>query len=85
MLWKLGKLRKGPSGGDWTSARAKRSSFHLVPPEIIGMKWIKITIDYTNFEDILSEGFLDRTKYVGKVISWAPQVEILAHPATGKN
>lgn len=43
----------------------------------------EVAIDYTNFEDILPEGFLNRTVDVGKVIGWAPQVEILAHPATG--
>nr|BBK15467.1 UDP-glycosyltransferase [Polygala tenuifolia] len=39
--------------------------------------------DVTNFEGILPEGFLDRTAGVGKIIGWAPQVEILAHKATG--
>nr|WEA84864.1 UDP-glycosyltranserase [Gynostemma pentaphyllum] len=34
-------------------------------------------------EDVLPEGFLDRTAEIGRVIGWAPQVEILAHPATG--
>ena len=43
------------------------------------------SIDYTNFEDILPKGFLDRTENIGRVISWAPQVEILGHPATGKD
>ncbi|KAA0066880.1 anthocyanidin 3-O-glucosyltransferase 2-like [Cucumis melo var. makuwa] len=41
------------------------------------------SIDYTNFEDILPEGFLDRTKNIGRVIKWAPQVEILGHPTIG--
>nr|CAD1824054.1 unnamed protein product [Ananas comosus var. bracteatus] len=32
----------------------------------------------------LPEGFLERTKDVGRVVpSWAPQVSVLAHPATG--
>uniref|UniRef100_A0A6N2K0N2 anthocyanidin 3-O-glucosyltransferase n=1 Tax=Salix viminalis TaxID=40686 RepID=A0A6N2K0N2_SALVM len=39
--------------------------------------------DYLNFQEILPEGFLDRTVEIGKVIGWAPQVEILAHPAVG--
>lgn len=39
--------------------------------------------DYLNFQEILPEGFLDRTIKIGKVIGWAPQVEILAHPAVG--
>ncbi|XP_038896918.1 putative UDP-glucose flavonoid 3-O-glucosyltransferase 3 [Benincasa hispida] len=44
---------------------------------------LQSAIDYTNFEDILPEGFLNRTVNVGRVIGWAPQVEVLAHPATG--
>ncbi|KAH7291312.1 hypothetical protein KP509_29G011600 [Ceratopteris richardii] len=32
---------------------------------------------------ILPEGFLDRTKERGLIISWAPQVEVLAHRAVG--
>lgn len=39
--------------------------------------------DYANIKDVLPEGFLDRTANIGRVIGWAPQVEILAHPATG--
>ncbi|XP_034927068.1 anthocyanidin 3-O-glucosyltransferase 6-like [Populus alba] len=39
--------------------------------------------DYLNFQEILPEGFLDRTLEIGKVIGWAPQVDILAHPAVG--
>ncbi|GAU22192.1 hypothetical protein TSUD_252200 [Trifolium subterraneum] len=32
---------------------------------------------------VLPEGFLDRTNGIGRVIGWAPQTQILAHPATG--
>jgi hypothetical protein len=32
---------------------------------------------------VLPEGFLDRTIEIGRVIGWAPQAQILAHPATG--
>lgn len=39
--------------------------------------------DYDNFKDVLPNGFLDRTTGIGRVIGWAPQEEILAHPATG--
>eukprot|EP00258_Populus_trichocarpa_P016005 XP_006373637.2 anthocyanidin 3-O-glucosyltransferase 6 [Populus trichocarpa] len=39
--------------------------------------------DYVNFQDILPEGFLDRSVKIGKVIKWAPQVEILGHKAIG--
>ncbi|CAJ1971631.1 unnamed protein product [Sphenostylis stenocarpa] len=31
---------------------------------------------------ILPPGFLDRTAGIGKIIGWAPQAQILAHPAT---
>lgn len=33
--------------------------------------------------EVLPEGFLDRTATIGKVIGWAPQVAVLAHPAIG--
>lgn len=39
--------------------------------------------DYTNFDDVLPEGFLERTAEKGKVIGWAPQVAVLAHEAVG--
>nr|URW63967.1 chalcone 2'-glucosyltransferase [Paeonia delavayi] len=39
--------------------------------------------DYTNLEQVLPEGFLERTSNKGKVIGWAPQVAILSHRATG--
>ncbi|KAJ6967713.1 anthocyanidin 3-O-glucosyltransferase 2-like [Populus alba x Populus x berolinensis] len=39
--------------------------------------------DYENFQSILPQGFLDRTAKIGKVIGWAPQVEILSHSAVG--
>jgi hypothetical protein len=39
--------------------------------------------DYVNFQEILPEGFLDRSVKIGKVIKWAPQVEILGHKAIG--
>lgn len=32
---------------------------------------------------MLPEGFIERTNGVGKVIGWAPQVAVLAHPAVG--
>ncbi|NP_001313037.1 anthocyanidin 3-O-glucosyltransferase-like precursor [Nicotiana tabacum] len=32
---------------------------------------------------ILPKGFLERTKEFGKIVSWAPQLEILAHSAVG--
>ncbi|KAG8650260.1 hypothetical protein MANES_07G018500v8 [Manihot esculenta] len=39
--------------------------------------------DYENPQEVLPEGFLDRTARIGKVIGWAPQVAVLAHPAVG--
>ncbi|KAL5581582.1 hypothetical protein UlMin_014024 [Ulmus minor] len=41
--------------------------------------------DFTNDElvEILPEGFLERTKEKGMLCGWAPQVEVLAHKATG--
>ncbi|KAL9246029.1 hypothetical protein vseg_019614 [Gypsophila vaccaria] len=33
--------------------------------------------------EALPKGFLDRTSGQGKIIAWAPQVEVLAHPAVG--
>ncbi|EOA30432.1 hypothetical protein CARUB_v10013556mg [Capsella rubella] len=39
--------------------------------------------DFTNLEEILPEGFLERTAEIGKIIGWAPQSAILANPAIG--
>ncbi|KAM5580175.1 putative UDP-glucose flavonoid 3-O-glucosyltransferase 3 [Rosa sericea] len=39
--------------------------------------------DYADPAAILPEGFLERTAGIGKVIGWAPQVAVLAHPAVG--
>ncbi|XP_027171929.1 anthocyanidin 3-O-glucosyltransferase 2-like [Coffea eugenioides] len=39
--------------------------------------------DYENLEEVLPEGFLERTAEVGKVIGWAPQAAVLSHPAVG--
>nr|GMD85389.1 anthocyanidin 3-O-glucosyltransferase 2-like [Ipomoea batatas] len=42
-----------------------------------------VLTEYTNLEEVLPEGFLERTKSIGKVIGWAPQTAVLAHPAVG--
>ncbi|KAF5204026.1 Udp-glycosyltransferase 71k2 [Thalictrum thalictroides] len=39
--------------------------------------------DYTNLEEILPNGFLERIHGKGLVCGWAPQIEVLAHKATG--
>ncbi|GAB4847791.1 hypothetical protein Ancab_026854 [Ancistrocladus abbreviatus] len=41
------------------------------------------THECDNLEDVLPEGFLERTAEIGKIIGWAPQVAILSHPAVG--
>nr|AFN88218.1 anthocyanidin 3-O-glucosyltransferase 1-like protein [Phaseolus vulgaris] len=38
--------------------------------------------DPSDLPSILPAGFLDRTAGIGKVIGWAPQAQVLAHPAT---
>ncbi|KAI3724993.1 hypothetical protein L1987_64763 [Smallanthus sonchifolius] len=37
--------------------------------------------DYTNMEEVLPDGFLERVKERGMVCGWVPQVEVLAHGA----
>lgn len=49
------------------------------PPE----KDARLPSDYENFEEVLPEGFLQRTQGIGKVIGWAPQLAILSHKAVG--
>lgn len=39
--------------------------------------------DCMNLEDVLPQGFLERTSEIGMICGWAPQVEVLAHKATG--
>nr|XP_027127793.1 anthocyanidin 3-O-glucosyltransferase 2-like [Coffea arabica] len=39
--------------------------------------------EYENLDEVLPEGFLQRTAAVGKVIGWAPQAAVLSHPAAG--
>ncbi|KAM4071384.1 hypothetical protein ACB094_11G058300 [Castanea mollissima] len=38
--------------------------------------------DCMNLEDVLPQGFLERTSEIGMLCGWAPQVEVLAHKAT---
>ncbi|PIA38402.1 hypothetical protein AQUCO_02800243v1 [Aquilegia coerulea] len=39
--------------------------------------------DYTNLDEILPNGFLERVHGKGLVCGWAPQIDVLAHKATG--
>ncbi|EPS62890.1 hypothetical protein M569_11899 [Genlisea aurea] len=39
--------------------------------------------EYENYDEILPEGFLQRSAEIGKVIGWAPQVAVLSHRAVG--
>ncbi|CAN1145302.1 Putative UDP-glucose flavonoid 3-O-glucosyltransferase 3 [Linum perenne] len=39
--------------------------------------------DYEDVTEGLPDGFLERTAGIGKVIGWAPQTMVLAHPSTG--
>ncbi|KAL0369788.1 UNVERIFIED_CONTAM: UDP-glucose flavonoid 3-O-glucosyltransferase 6 [Sesamum angustifolium] len=39
--------------------------------------------EYENPEEVLPQGFLQRTVEIGKVIGWAPQIAVLSHPAVG--
>ncbi|CAN1145300.1 Putative UDP-glucose flavonoid 3-O-glucosyltransferase 3 [Linum perenne] len=38
--------------------------------------------DYEDVTEGLPDGFLERTAGIGKVIGWAPQTMVLAHPST---
>ncbi|CAN8258503.1 unnamed protein product [Cochlearia groenlandica] len=39
--------------------------------------------EFTNLDEILPKGFLNRTAEIGKIISYAPQVTVLESPAIG--
>ncbi|KAI3465591.1 hypothetical protein Pfo_022254 [Paulownia fortunei] len=39
--------------------------------------------EYTSYEEVLPEGFLNRTAGIGKVVGWVPQLDVLSHPAVG--
>ncbi|XP_051125520.1 anthocyanidin 3-O-glucosyltransferase 2-like [Andrographis paniculata] len=48
-----------------------------------GEKSIRLSGEYGSFDEVLPEGFLERTAAAGRVIGWAPQVAVLAHAAVG--
>lgn len=50
-----------------------------LPPGVLGMP-----VEYANpQEEVLPAGFLDRIGERGMICGWAPQLEVLAHAATG--
>ncbi|MCD7471606.1 hypothetical protein HAX54_012177 [Datura stramonium] len=79
------------SGGSFKTEQVKEIAYALEnsrcrflwslrqPPE----KDARLPSDYENFEEVLPEGFLQRTQGTGKVIGWAPQLAILSHKAVG--
>ncbi|KAI8558685.1 hypothetical protein RHMOL_Rhmol04G0115900 [Rhododendron molle] len=44
---------------------------------------IELPGEYEDLNQVLPEGFLERTMTIGRVIGWAPQVAILSHKAVG--
>ncbi|KAH7844674.1 hypothetical protein Vadar_030469 [Vaccinium darrowii] len=44
---------------------------------------VEMPSDYQDLNQVLPEGFLERTSNIGKVIGWAPQVAVLTHKAVG--
>ncbi|KAM7500402.1 hypothetical protein LguiA_024816 [Lonicera macranthoides] len=44
---------------------------------------IDLPSDYTSPEEVLPNGFIERTGEIGLVCGWVPQVTVLAHKATG--
>ncbi|KAL5126061.1 putative UDP-glucose flavonoid 3-O-glucosyltransferase 3 [Glycine soja] len=83
---------KGSFGEDQVReiARALQDSglrflWSLRKPPPSDSSFMAMPSDYlpSDFVEILPPGFLDRTAGIGKVIGWAPQAQILAHPATG--
>lgn len=46
-------------------------------------KMVFLSRDYTDPEEVLPKGFVDRTAGIGKIIGWAPQIDILGHLAVG--
>lgn len=55
----------------WSLRKRPSCSQHITPSA------------YTDFTEVLDKEFFDRTAGIGKVVGWAPQVAILAHPAIG--
>ncbi|CAN4094189.1 unnamed protein product [Withania somnifera] len=68
------------SMGSLDTEQVKQIAAALEPPP---KGIIELPSNYENVEEVLPEGFLERTNSVGKVIGWAPQVAILCHPSLG--
>ncbi|KAJ1415614.1 UDP-glycosyltransferase family, conserved site [Sesbania bispinosa] len=51
------------------------------PPK--GSRAVPSEYTLADLEELLPQGFLERTAGIGRVIGWAPQAQVLAHPATG--
>lgn len=43
----------------------------------------ELRTEYQNIQEVLPDGFSERTEKRGMVCGWAPQVKVLAHPAIG--
>ncbi|KAL6200317.1 hypothetical protein ACLB2K_030099 [Fragaria x ananassa] len=55
-------------------------SLRLTPPK--GSKSLT-PVDCSNLEEVLPDGFLERTREKELICGWAPQVDVLSHKATG--
>lgn len=69
------------SSGSFNESQTKEIAYAL---ERTGVRFLwSIRQDPSESGLLLPEGFVDRTAEVGRITGWAPQVEILEHPATG--
>ncbi|KAL1812736.1 hypothetical protein ACET3Z_022801 [Daucus carota] len=48
-----------------------------------GKDQVVLLQDYDDYNEVLPQGFLERTSGKGKIIGWAPQLSILSHPSVG--
>lgn len=60
-----------------------RFVWSLRKPQPKGVMAMPSDYSISDLVKLLPEGFLDRTKEIGRIIGWAPQTQILSHPATG--
>nr|QSB46669.1 glycosyltransferase [Rubia yunnanensis] len=56
----------------WSMRKPPGKEQHLAMPS-----------EYDDFGHVLPEGFLERTSGIGRVTGWAPQTQVLGHPAVG--